>query len=434
MTAREMTAEEAAGLVRPVDGIGYGLITGTPTALFRALAARDDWEDLLITGGLALGSYDALFTHPGVHYRCPFFGPGERRAAATGGDVQYVPSYFRHWGLHVELFAPRVMIAPCSMPDADGNVSLSLYNGATLEAMRTAGRDPERLLIAECSPHFPRTLALEGHSNTLSLRDDVDVVVYTDEWPTVFPNVPGGEVDRAIAAHAAPFVPDGATLQTGIGAVPSLVAQALIEGDGGDYGVHSEMFTDGLYELIKAGKVTNARKTLHPGQCVITFAAGTREMYDFIHENPMIGVAPVYYTNDPHVIAKNHRVVSINSAVEVDFSGQIMAESIGPRQFSGVGGHHDFLEGSSLSLDHVSLICFASTTSVDGVVKSRIVPTPTPYAGVTSPRQLAQVIVTEHGAADLRGRTVRERAEALIAIADPRFRDELGERLVDLTP
>ena len=216
--------------------------------------------------------------------------------------------------------------------------------------------------------------------------------------------------------------------------MPSLVARALIDGDGGDYGVHSEMFTDGLYELIKAGKVTNARKTLHPGQCVITFAAGTREMYDFIHENPMIGVAPVFYTNDPHVIAKNHRVVSINSAVEVDLSGQIMAESIGPRQFSGVGGHHDFVEGSSLSLEHVSLICFASTTTVDGAVKSRIVPTPTPYTGVTSPRHLAQVIVTEHGAADLRGKTVRERAEALIAIADPRFRDELDERLTDLSP
>ncbi len=214
-------------------------------------------------------------------------------------------------------------------------------------------------------------------------------------------------------------------MQTGIGAVPNLVARALAQGDGGEYGVHSEMFTDGLFELMASGKATNTKKTINRGTAVITFAAGTRAMYDFMDDNPDIGVAPVFYTNDPHVIAQNHRMVSINSALEVDLHGQIMADAIGPRQFSGVGGHMDFTEGTSLSLEHVSLICLQSTATVDGVLKSRIIGDMTPHSTVTSPRHVAGVIVTEYGSADLRGRTVRERAAALTGIAHPQFRDEL---------
>lgn len=423
MAARVMTADEAVALVRARDSVGFGLITATPLALFGALSRRADWEDLTICGGLSLGQHE-VFVHPRVHYRCQFLGGADRGYRARGGDVQYVPSFFRHYGVMMRRLGIRVMFAAGAMPDAHGEVSVSLYNGATLEECRAAGRDPERLLVVECSPHYPRTLALAGHSNTLSL-DDIDVVVYTDERPTVFPNDPGTLEDAAIARHAAAFIPDGATLQTGIGAVPNLVAHALVEGDGGDYGVHSEMFTDGLCQLVRAGKVTNARKTLHPGRCVITFSAGTQELYDFIHENPVIAMAPVTYTNDPAVIAQNHRMVSINSALEVDLLGQIGADSIGARQFSGVGGHMDFIEGTSLSLEHVSLICLQSTATVDGELVSRIAATTSPFTSVTSPRHLAGVIVTEHGAADLRGRTVRERALALAEIAHPRFRDEL---------
>lgn len=426
MSARELSAEEAVALLSVRDSLGFGLITATPTALLRALSGRDDWEDLVICGGLTLGTFD-VFMHPNVHYRCQFMGGADRAYKARGADVQYLPSYFRHYGLHMERLGIRVMLVAGSMPDAHGEVSVSLYNGATLEECRKAGRDPARLLIVECSPHFPRTLALEGHSNTLSL-EEIDVVVYTDERPTVFPNDPGTPEDAKIAEYAAAFIPDGATLQTGIGAVPNLVAHALAEGDGGDYGVHSEMFTDGLCQLIKVGKVTNRRKTINPGKCVITFTAGSQETYDFIHENPVIGMAPVFYTNDPSVIVQNHRMVSINSALEVDLLGQIGADSIGERQFSGVGGHMDFVEGTSLSTEHVSLICLQSTASVHGELVSRIVPALSLHTSVTSPRHLAGVIVTEFGAADLRGRTVRERALALSAIAHPQFRDELEER------
>jgi acyl-CoA hydrolase len=316
------------------------------------------------------------------------------------------------------------MLAPAAMPDANGRVSLSLYNGAHLGELRRAGRDPGRLLIVECSPHFPRTRALDGHDNHLDLAE-VDVVVYTDRTPTEFPNDPGAPEDLQMAAFAAAYVRDGSTLQTGIGAVPNLIAQALVHGDGGDYGVHSEMFTDGLYQLIVAGKVTNARKSINRGTSVITFAAGTRAMYDYLDDNPTIAMAPVFYTNDPQVIARNHRMVSINSALEVDLQGQIVADSIGPRQYSGVGGHMDFVEGTSLSLEHTSLICLQSTYQFGGELKSRIIEDMTSFSAVTSPRQLAGVIVTEWGSADLRGLTVRERAEALTAIAHPQFRDEL---------
>jgi acyl-CoA hydrolase len=418
-----MTADEAAALFRPRDAAGFGIITGTPVALLKALGKRTDWEDLTFSGGLSLAPPD-VFLHPNVHYRVSFFGGVERGLVAKGADAQHVPSFFRHYGLLIEHLKPRIMMAPVSMPDEHGKVSLSLYNGAHREELLRAARDPDRLLLVEASPHFPRTRSLAGHENFLDL-EDIDVIVYTDEQPVAIANDPGSAEDRVIADFAAAYIPDGATLQTGIGAVPSLVARALAAGDGGDYGVHSEMFTDGLYELMAAGKVTNSNKTINRGTSVITFAAGTRAMYDFMDDNPNIGMAPVFYTNDPHVIAQNHRMVSINSALEVDLQGQIIADTIGPRQFSGVGGHQDFTEGTSLSLEHVSLICLASTATVDGQLKSRIIGDMTPHSTVTSPRHLAGVIVTEYGSADLRGLTVKERAAALTSIAHPQFRDEL---------
>jgi acyl-CoA hydrolase len=423
MTARELSAEEAIGLVRPVDAIGLGLVTATPAGLLKELSLRRDWENLTFSGGLLLGVYD-VFMHPNVHYRSSFYGAGERHYQANGADIQFVPSFFRHYGLLIQHLAPRVMMMQGSMPDANGRVSLSLYNGAHFDEFLAAGRDPDRLLIVECSPHFPRTLALEGFTNDISV-EDIDVIVHTDEHPTVLINEVGTPEDTAIADFAATFVKDGTTLQTGIGAVPNMVANALVERNGGDYGVHSEMFTDGLYALCASGKVTNARKDVHRGKSVITFGLGSSQMYEFLHENPTIGFAPVSYVNDPSVIATNPRMVSINSALEVDLHGQIIADTIGPRQYTGVGGHMDFVEGTSLSLEHTSLICLQSTCRVNGELKSRIIGGMTPYSVVTTPRHLSGVIVTEYGFADLRGLTVRERAKAMISIAHPQFRDEL---------
>lgn len=424
MTARELSAEEAVGLVRPVDTIGLGLVTATPVGLLKALSRRSDWESLTLSGGLILGIFD-VFLHPHVHYRSSFYGGGERHYQSLGADIQFVPSFFRHYGLLIQHLAPRVMMMQGSMPDEHGRVSLSLYNGAHFNEFLAAGRDPERLLIVECSPHFPRTFAVDGFVNAIAL-DDIDVIVYSDERPTVLPGDVGTPEDAAIADFAATYVPDGATLQTGIGAVPSLVANALAQREGGDYGVHSEMFTDGLFALCAAGKVNNSRKTIHRGTSVITFGLGSKAMYEYLHENESVRFAPVQYVNDPSVIARNPRMVSINSALEVDLQGQIIADTMGARQYTGVGGHMDFVEGTSLSLEHTSLICLQSTALVNGRRKSRIIGDMTPYSAVTTPRHLAGVIVTEYGSADLRGLTVKERAQALVAIAHPDFRDELS--------
>ncbi|MGD1013256.1 MAG: acetyl-CoA hydrolase/transferase C-terminal domain-containing protein [Acidimicrobiales bacterium] len=425
MTARELCVEDAIALVRPVDTLGLGLVTSTPVGLLKELSNRQDWEDLTVSGGLILGVFD-VFLHPNVHYRSSFYGGGERHYQSQGADIQFVPSFFRHYGLLIQHLAPRVMMMQGAMPDANGNVSLSLYNGAHLAEFLAAGRDPNRVLIVECSPHFPRTLALEGFSNEIAL-EDIDVVVYSDEYPTALGKDVSTSEDMAIADYAAAFVHDGCTLQTGIGAVPNLVAEALVRRDGGDYGVHSEMFTDGLYQLCASGKVTNARKPIHRGDSVITFALGSQDMYEFLNENERVRLAPVAYVNDPSVIAKNHRMVSINSALEVDLQGQIIADTVGARQYSGVGGHMDFVEGTSLSLEHTSLICLQSTAVVNGVLKSRIIGDMSPHSVVTTPRHLAGVIVTEHGFADLRGRSVKERARAMVNIAHPQFRDELAD-------
>jgi len=424
MSAREMSVSDAVNLIRDIDSVGLGLVTGTPRSFLEGMSQRDDWRDLTISGGLLLGTY-GVFTHPNVHYRASFYGGAERYYRDQGADIQFVPSFFRHYGLLVQHIGARVMVMQASMPDEKGEVSLSLYNGAHLEECRRAGADPDRLLIVECSPHFPRTRALEGHRHTLGL-DEVDVVVISDALPTELAPEIGTPEDFAIAEFAATYIRDGSTLQTGIGAVPNLVAQALAKGSGGNYGVHSEMFTDGLFELAMAGKITNDAKILNRGVSVTTFALGSSRMYEFLDDNPSVGFAPVTYTNDPAVIARNPRMVSINSALEVDLQGQIIADALGDRQYSGVGGHMDFVEGTSLSLEHTSLICLQSTALVKGVRKSRIIGAMDSHSVVTTPRHLTGVIVTEYGCADLRGLSVRERAQAMIAIAHPDFRDELS--------
>ncbi|MDH2902978.1 MAG: acetyl-CoA hydrolase/transferase C-terminal domain-containing protein [Actinomycetota bacterium] len=397
---------------------------GTPRTLLDELSKRCDWQNLTFSGGLLLGRHQ-VFTHPNVHYRATFFGGAERDYRDQGADIEFIPSFFRHYGLLIQHLNARVMMMQASMPDENGEVSLSIYNGAHLEECRRAGADPHRLLIVECSPHFPRTRALEGHPHVLH-RDEIDVIVYTDAHPTELPGENAAPEDVAIADIAASFIREGSTLQTGIGAIPSLVAQALVRGSGGDFGVHSEMFTDGLHALAAAGKITNARKSENHGISVMTFALGSAAMYEYLDDNPRVGFAPVTYTNDPAVIARNPRMVSINSALEVDLQGQMVADALGGRQYSGVGGHMDFVEGTSLSRDHTSLICLQSTAVVKGMRKSRIIGGMDSHAVVTTPRHLAGVIVTEYGSADLRGLSVRERAQAMVAIAHPDFRDELS--------
>jgi acyl-CoA hydrolase len=418
------TPEEAVALVRPVDQIGFGLGPGIPDALMTALGTRDDWEDLQIGGALCLNLYD-VFTKPGVSYRCGFFGPAERVLLSMGHRVDLVPGGFRQMGPIMARFAPRVMVAQGAPPDDHGTVNLSLHVGGTREELLRAGLDPDRLLIMEVNSHLPRTRSLPPeYDNTIPL-EAIDVLVESDAAPFALADSPTTDADAAIARHALTYVEDGSTLQTGIGAIPNIVAAELALGRLGGFGIHSEMFTTGLMQLHRAGKVTNDAKGVFDGVSVTTFALGVAELYRWLDGNDEVAFLPVDTVNDPTVISRNAKLVSINGALSVDLYGQVMADTIDGRQISGVGGHEDFVAGAELHLDAHSLICLRSTTERDGELVSRIAGIPPQGTVVSTPRHHTGVVITEFGAAELTGRTVRERAHLLADIAHPDFRRDL---------
>ena len=430
MAPRIVSPTEAAALIRPIDSIGMGLGPANPHAFLGALGARDDFEDLSIGGALVLGLFD-IFSKPGVVYRSGFFGPAERFLAASGARVEHIPAGFRQFGPILEKSRPRVMVAQATRPDASGRVSLSLHLGGTYRALRAAAEDPERILMIETSPHLPWTTPLDGSDNTLPL-DMIDVLIEADEVPFVLPESPVSETDVRIAEQAVALIPDGATLQTGIGAIPSMVASRLAEKAGGGYGVHSEMLTDGIMRLHKAGKVTNTAKGIFEGVSVTTFALGSAELYEWLDHNEEVAFAPVELVNDPTVISRNRHFISINGGIAIDLYGQIVADSIDGRQISGVGGHEDFISGAEFELEDRSLVCLASTVEVAGERRSRILPSLPAGSVISTPRHHTGVIVTEFGAADVTGLTVRERAMALAEIAHPDFREGLRDAALHL--
>ena len=430
MAPRICTPEEAAQLIGTTDAVGFGLGPANPDAFLTALGGRDDWVDLTFGGALLLGFYPVL-SHPNVTYRCGFFGPAERMLLAGGANIELVPGGFRQFAPILRRYDPRVMTVLAAPPE-DGEVNLSLHLGATYEELLLAGRDPDRLLVVEGNPHLPRTNSLApDFTNTIPL-DIVDVLVEASGAPFTLPQPPPDDIDDAIAEVARSFVTDGATLQIGIGAVPNMVASKLAEGPGGGYGVHSEMFTDGLMLLHQSGKVTNDAKRLFNGVSITTFALGSAELYAWLDGNTEVAFVPVQVVNDPTVIAQNHAFVSINGALSVDLYGQVVADNIEGRQISGVGGHEDFVAGAEMRLDDHSLICLRSTAVSNGVTRSRIVPALPEGSVVSTPRHHTGVVITEYGSADLSGRTVRERAAALAEIAHPDFRPELRERAATL--
>ena len=322
-------------------------------------------------------------------------------------------------------FAPRVMVAQGAPPDDHGTVNLSLHVGVTREELLRAGLDPDRLLIMEVNSNLPRTRSLPPeYDNTIPL-EAIDVLVESDAAPFALADSPTTDADAAIARHALTYVQDGSTLQTGIGAIPNIVAAELARGPLGGFGIHSEMFTTGLMQLHLAGKVTNDAKGMFDGVSVTTFALGVAELYQWLDGNDEVAFLPVDTVNDPTIISRNANLVSINGALSVDLYGQVMADSIDGRQISGVGGHEDFVAGAELHLDAHSLICLRSTTERDGETVSRIAGIPPEGTVVSTPRHHTGVIITEYGVAELTGRTVRERAHLLADIAHPDFRGDL---------
>ncbi|MDY6998698.1 MAG: acetyl-CoA hydrolase/transferase C-terminal domain-containing protein [Actinomycetota bacterium] len=423
---QEITAEEAAARLDPADTLGMPLGPGQPPGFLRALGMRTDWSGLRVYGAL-LAVDTELFGRSGVHYQSGFYGPLERALRDSGADIEFTPADFRRFGPLLRRQAPRVMTTVAAAPDAQGWCSLALHAGGTVDELRRAGADPERVLVVEASDAYPRTFGYrDEHRHALQV-DEIDVLVRSSESPLELPESPPTDTDTAIARHAVEFIGPGATLQTGIGSIPSQIAALLAEGDGGDYGLHSEMFTDGCMQLHEAGKVSNASKGAFDGVSVTTFAFGSAELYAWLDDNADVAFLPVEIVNAPEVIAANRTMVSINGALAVDLYGQVVADAIAGDQFSGIGGAEDFVAGAGLELSDRSLICLPSTFDKDGELQSRIVPWFGPGAVVTTPRHHVDVIVTEYGAAELEGKTVRQRGHALAAIAHPRFRDELRE-------
>lgn len=427
MAPRRLTLEAATALVNPVDELAVPLGPGQPAGFLHALGERDGFERLEISGALLVDLY-AIFTKPGVKHLSGFFGPAERFLLDAGADVEFVPSDFRRFAPILAGRRPRVMATIAAPPDRDGNLSLSLHAGATVNELHRCGADPERLLVVEVNERCPRTFGLPPeHPHCLRL-DEIDVLVESDRPLFMLEDAEPTAAERRIAEHARGYIADGCTLQTGIGGIPSQVVKLLADGDGGDYGIHSEMFTTGLMHLHQAGKVTNARKGIFDGASITTFSAGTEALYRWLDGNDAVRFLPVEVVNSPENISRNRRMVTINGALTIDLWGQAVADTIGNRQFSGIGGHEDFVSVSGLELEDRSLLCLPSTATIGGTLVSRIAAALPEGSVVTTPRHQLDVVITEYGVAKLRGRTVRERALALARIAHPDFREALCEQ------
>ena len=423
--AERVSAEEAAARVQAEDTLGLPLGPGQPPSFMAALGEREDWSDLRVYGAL-LSVGTELFNRAGVSYLSGFYGPFERALRDAEASISFAPADFRRFAPLYEEQRPRVMCTVTAPPDPDGYCSLSLHAGGAIGELHRAGEDPERLLVVEAANGYPRTSGLAPeHPHRLHV-DEIDLLIETDAAPLELPEAEAGDADRAIAEHAMGFIEDGSTIQTGIGAVPSLIATLLAEGDVHDLGIHSEMFTTGLMRLHRAGKVTN-RKGTFDGVSVVTFALGSAELYEWLDGNEEVAFLPVEIVNSPERIAANRKLISISAAMAVDIHGQVVADTIGGRQYSGIGGHEDFVAGAGLELEDRSLLCLPATVEIGGELRSRIVPWFDRGAVITTPRHQVDVIVTEYGAAELAGKTVHQRGLELARIAHPDFREELEE-------
>jgi acetyl-CoA hydrolase len=337
----------------------------------------------------------------------------EGRAGFTPAFLSEIPGLFAAG--RIPLDVAMVQVSP---PDDHGYCSYGIEVGVT----KTAA-DAAKIVIAEINPEMPRTLG-----DSFVHISKLNYVVEVDYALPEITMAGGGAIADQIADHIAALIPDGATLQTGIGEIPDAVLRKL--GNHKDLGVHTELFSDGIIDLFDQGVLTCERKSFHPGKIIAGFMLGTKRLYDFVDDNPIVELHPTEYVNDPYLIARNDRMVAINSAIEVDLTGQVCADSIGTRFYSGVGGQLDFIRGASRSQGGVPIIALPSTAKDDMI--SRIVPTLNVGAGVTTTRNDVHYIVTEYGVADLYGKTVRDRAKALVDIAHPNFREELTESAATL--
>ncbi len=413
--AKLQTAAQAVGRIRSGDDVYYGGNAAIPAALVRALAARrDELQDVRLHHVLLLGE-DPL-SAPGMesHFRhnSLFVGPADR-AAVNEGRADYVPIFLHQIPrlFHdrvVELDVAMVMVSP---PDEHGFMSHGVETLASKAACRAA-----KTVIVQVNEKMPRVLG----DSFIHVSRVTSIVEATEPLPNLVPK-PATEVERQIGQNIVGLIEPGATLQMGIGGIPDAVYAAI---DGPlDLGVHTEMISDGAMRAIERGSVTGNRKNLHTGKVVITFALGSDALYDYLNNNPFIEAHPVDYVNDPVVVSQNDNLVAINSAIEIDLTGQVCSDSIGPRIYSGFGGQVDFIRGAARSKGGRPVIAIPSLAQ--GGKTSRIVPFLKMGAGVVTSRADVHWVVTEHGVVNLFGKNLRQRAEELIGIAAPEHRQEL---------
>ena len=421
MSWTEQYSQKVVSPAQAVKAVKSGdriFLTGNcsvPSKILAALVDRaPELKDVEINQALTVGSADYVSPEMEGHLRVnTMFISHNTRDAVQAGRADFTPVLLSEFPL---LFKNKVLpvnvaFVHLSPPDPHGYCSFGVEVGLSKSAAESA-----EIIIAEVNEQMPRTLG-----DSFIHVSAIDYIVPVD-YP--LPELAMGEGKPSetvgkIAGYIADLIPDEATMQMGIGAIPDAVLKHLF--DKKDLGIHTELFSDGVIDLVEAGVITNNKKTLHPGKIIAGFILGTKRLYDWVHNNPLIEFLRTEYVNDPFVVSQNHRMVAVNSAIEVDLTGQICADSIGTKLYSGVGGQLDFIYGASRSKGGVPIIALPSTAKDF----SRIVPTLKLGAGVITTRNHVHYVVTEYGVASLYGKTIRERTRELINIAHPDFRDEL---------
>lgn len=417
------TPEEAVRLVKDGDWVDYSVGIGFPVLLDAALAKRkDELRDIKIRGSLAMQPIQAVeqdrerrtFTYNSWH--CS----GYERKLCDEGLCNYIPMIFRNMASYYRRYL-TVNVAMISVAPMD---SKGFFNFSMVNCTTRAILDAADLIILEVNEHMPHVYG--GQEDCIHISE-VDVVVEGEHKPLAqLPVPPATEIDEKIASLLLPHIPDGATIQLGIGGMPNSVGKLMAESDLKDLGMHTELLSDGFVDLYEAGKLTNSRKTLHRGKGVFGIALGSQRLYDWVGENQGLLSFPMDYVNQPSVMAQMENMISINNCIAIDLYGQVSSESAGTRHISGTGGQLDFSTGAYDAPGGKGFICMTSSyRDKTGNLKSRILPKFTEGDIITTPRTQAFYIVTEYGIVNLAGRSTWERAELLISLAHPDFRDEL---------
>ncbi|MFZ4858787.1 MAG: acetyl-CoA hydrolase/transferase family protein [Desulfuromonadaceae bacterium] len=425
--SRITTADEAVTAIKSGDRVFLTGNASVPLQLLAALVKRaPELENVEICHPLAICPSDYVAPEMAGHLRVnTMFISANVRKAVNEGRADFTPVMLSEFPLlfkngHLPLDVALIHVSP---PDQHGYCSMGAESGLTISAAEVA-----KIVIAQVNVQMPRTLG-----DTLMHVDQMHHIIPLD--CPISEHAMGSEGNdeevKKIAGHISELIPDGATMQLGIGAIPDAVLKYLYNKK--DLGVHSELISDGVIDLVEAGVLNNSRKSIHTGKIVCGFLLGTKRLYEWVDNNPMVELYRTEYVNDPFVVAQNDRMVAINSALEVDLTGQVCADSIGPRMYSAVGGQLDFIYGASRSKGGVPIIALPSTSTLrDGSVISKIVPMLKQGAGVVTSRNHVHYVVTEFGVAELYGKSVRQRTQALINIADPRFREEITAQAREL--